>query len=97
VCQDGYRADTKGFVWEDSWNTVGVAHPYRYGQPTFWWLHAHHLHPAYTPRREACGWLRGSDWQGAYPTLGPWYPVPVASPEWIDPWSMQGYHGYWWP
>lgn len=32
----------------------------------------------------------------AYPALSPFYPIPTVAPEWIDAWSMQDFHGYWW-
>ncbi len=32
----------------------------------------------------------------AYPALAPFYPIPTASPEWVDAWSMQDFHGFWW-
>lgn len=31
----------------------------------------------------------------AYPSLLPYFPMYHAQATWIDPWSMQPYHGYW--
>lgn len=40
---------------------------------------------------DAAGWF----WS-AYPVLSPYYPIPTASTEWVDAWSMQDIHGFWW-
>ncbi|MCL6547873.1 MAG: hypothetical protein K6T30_03070 [Alicyclobacillus sp.] len=59
-------------------------------EPVPWWLRAQEPAPwaGVCPLR---GWF-----VDAYPDLMPYYPLPAASPDWFDPWSLHGYTGYWW-
>ncbi|WP_067933097.1 hypothetical protein [Alicyclobacillus kakegawensis] len=93
----GYMPESN--EWAPTWS-----YPYWYGRPVDlmpWWLRAH----AYEPHRRdgaAAQWARAKSLAkaqaaAAYPVGGPWYPLPVVHPEWLDPWSMQVYHGSWWP
>lgn len=47
------------------------------------------------------GWVHrqpeGAMWYwSAFPALSPFYPIPTVAPEWMDAFTMQDYHGYWW-
>ncbi|WP_026961177.1 hypothetical protein [Alicyclobacillus herbarius] len=79
------------------------SYPYWYGSPVDvlpWWMRAHMVSPHHLYRVEV-DWLRNlskdANVAAGYPVNGPWYPLAVLHPDWIDPWSMQVYHGYWWP
>jgi hypothetical protein len=57
--------------------------------------------PAALPRvRQDNSWFESmrkpNSYWSSYPALAPFYPIPNPSPEWIDAWSMQDFHGYWW-
>lgn len=56
-----------------------------------WWLRSTQWHATHSVVP-----YRFYDWfSGAYPHLGPYYPVGSPDLKWMDAWSMQPYHGFW--